>query len=86
MASFALVFLTTARGWLAATAGTVLAVANLAGAGVRLLAGWWSDRVGSRCARCGCSPWPPPPTSCCSPSGRPPHRRSAPPPCCSPPH
>ncbi|WP_030275296.1 MFS transporter [Streptomyces sp. NRRL B-24484] len=48
VAGFALVFLTTARGWPAATAGTVLAVANLAGAGVRLLAGWWSDRVGSR--------------------------------------
>ncbi|WP_345700468.1 MFS transporter [Kitasatospora terrestris] len=45
---FALVFLIEARGWAPATAGTVLAVANLAGAGVRLLAGWWSDRAGSR--------------------------------------
>ncbi|WP_431682318.1 MFS transporter [Kitasatospora sp. KL5] len=48
VAGFALVFLTVARGWPAATAGTVLAAANLAGAGVRLAAGWWSDRVGSR--------------------------------------
>ncbi|WP_354643665.1 MFS transporter [Kitasatospora camelliae] len=45
---FALVFLIEARGWSAGTAGGVLAAANLAGAGVRLLAGWWSDRVGSR--------------------------------------
>jgi MFS family permease len=45
---FALVFLTEARGWAVGAAGAVLAVANLAGAGVRLLAGWWSDRVGSR--------------------------------------
>lgn len=45
---FSLLFLTEARGWSAATAGTVLAVANLAGAGVRLLVGWWSDSVGSR--------------------------------------
>ncbi|MER8187671.1 MFS transporter [Kitasatospora sp. NPDC094015] len=45
---FALVFLIESRGWSPGTAGTVLAVANLAGAGVRLLAGWWSDRVGSR--------------------------------------
>ncbi|MCX5016091.1 MFS transporter [Streptomyces sp. NBC_00555] len=45
---FALIFLTEVRGWSAATAGAVLAVANLAGAGVRLLAGWWSDTVASR--------------------------------------
>lgn len=45
---FALVFLTQVRGWSVTGAGTVLAVANLAGAGVRLLAGWWSDTVGSR--------------------------------------
>ncbi|MEV8093063.1 MFS transporter [Kitasatospora sp. NPDC085879] len=48
VAGFALVYLTAGRGWPAATAGTVLAAANLGGAGVRLLAGWWSDRVGSR--------------------------------------
>ncbi|MFF2193655.1 MFS transporter [Streptomyces sp. NPDC058157] len=47
---FSLLFLTEARGWSATAAGTVLALANLAGAGVRLLAGWWSDRVGSRIA------------------------------------
>lgn len=45
---FALVFLVGARGWPPAVAGTVLAAVNLGGAGVRLLAGWWSDRVGSR--------------------------------------
>ncbi|MEU2391760.1 MFS transporter [Streptomyces sp. NPDC007369] len=45
---FALLFLTEARGWPPAAAGTVLAAANLAGAVVRLLAGWWSDAVGSR--------------------------------------
>ncbi|MGP3684366.1 MFS transporter [Streptomyces sp. IBSNAI002] len=45
---FALLFLTEVRGWSAATAGGVLAAANLAGAGVRLLAGWWSDAVASR--------------------------------------
>ncbi|MFD9410580.1 MFS transporter [Streptomyces sp. NPDC059989] len=45
---FSLLFLTEARGWSPGAAGGVLAVANLAGAGVRLLAGWWSDRAGSR--------------------------------------
>ncbi|MFE4264988.1 MFS transporter [Streptomyces sp. NPDC056883] len=45
---FSLLFLTEVRGWSAGTAGTVLAVANLAGAGVRLFAGWWSDAVASR--------------------------------------
>ncbi|WP_438317335.1 MFS transporter [Streptomyces sp. HUAS TT3] len=45
---FALLFLTGARGWSAAAAGAVLAAVNLAGAAVRLLAGWWSDAVGSR--------------------------------------
>lgn len=45
---FSLLFLIEARGWSPAAAGGVLAVASLAGAGVRLLAGWWSDRAGSR--------------------------------------
>ncbi|MFD0266472.1 MFS transporter [Streptomyces sp. NPDC127106] len=45
---FALLFLTGSRGWSAAAAGAVLAAVNLAGAVVRLLAGWWSDAVGSR--------------------------------------
>ncbi|WP_229884814.1 MULTISPECIES: MFS transporter [Streptomyces] len=45
---FALLFLTQERGWSAAAAGTALAAVNLAGAGVRLLAGWWSDAAGSR--------------------------------------
>lgn len=45
---FSLLFLTGVRGWSAGAAAAVLAAANLAGAGVRLLAGWWSDRAGSR--------------------------------------
>lgn len=48
VAGFAFVFLTTEQGWSDGTAGTVLALGNLAGAGVRLGAGAWSDRVGSR--------------------------------------
>ncbi|MET8749617.1 MFS transporter [Streptomyces sp. NPDC004667] len=47
---FSLLFLTQARGWSVGAAAGVLAVANLAGAGVRLFAGWWSDRSGSRIA------------------------------------
>ena len=46
--TFALVFLVEARGWHAAEAGWLLAVTALCGAAVRLLAGYWSDRVGSR--------------------------------------
>jgi sugar phosphate permease len=46
--TFALVFLVDTRGWPAAEAGRVLAVTALGGAAVRLLAGYWSDRVGSR--------------------------------------
>ena len=46
--TFALVFLVDARGWPAAEAGRLLAVTALCGAAVRLLAGYWSDRVGSR--------------------------------------
>ncbi|NXY94520.1 MFS transporter [Streptomyces sp. BR123] len=45
---FALLFLTGERGWSAVAAGAVLAAVNLAGAVVRLLAGWWSDTAGSR--------------------------------------
>ncbi|MGW6710864.1 MFS transporter, partial [Streptomyces sp. NPDC054956] len=45
---FSLLFLTEVRGWSPSTAAAVLAVATLAGAGVRLLAGWWSDTLASR--------------------------------------
>ena len=48
VATFALVFLTDARGWDATGAGRLLAVAQLGGAAARLLAGYWSDRAGSR--------------------------------------
>jgi sugar phosphate permease len=48
VATFALVFLTDARGWEAAPAGRLLAVAQACGAAARLAAGYWSDRTGSR--------------------------------------
>lgn len=46
--TFALVFLTDARGWSALAAGHLLAGAQLCGALSRLAAGHWSDRTGSR--------------------------------------
>lgn len=48
VSAFALVYLVDARGWDGATAGRVLAVAQVGGAVARLLVGHWSDRVGSR--------------------------------------
>src|SRR3569833_3029979 len=48
VSAFALVYLVAARGWDAATAGRVLAVAQVGGAVARLVVGHWSDRVGSR--------------------------------------
>jgi sugar phosphate permease len=48
VATFALVYLTDARHWDAATAGRLLAGAQICGAASRLAAGWWSDRAGSR--------------------------------------
>jgi MFS family permease len=48
VATFALVFLVTARHWPAPVAGVLLAVTATAGAASRLAAGYWSDRVGSR--------------------------------------
>ena len=48
MAGFAFEFLTTEQGWSNGRAGAVLALGNVAGAGVRLGAGAWSDRVGSQ--------------------------------------
>lgn len=46
--TFALVWLIGARGWAAAPAGALVLVAQLLGAGGRVVAGLWSDRVGSR--------------------------------------
>lgn len=48
VATFALVYLTDARGWDAPAAGRLLAVAQACGAAGRLAAGYWSDRAGSR--------------------------------------
>lgn len=45
---FALVFLVDVRGWSAVQAGQLLALAQVLGAGSRIAAGRWSDRVGSR--------------------------------------
>jgi sugar phosphate permease len=45
---FALEFLVSEHGWSQQGAGWVLAVGNLLGASTRLIAGFWSDRVGSR--------------------------------------
>lgn len=46
--TFALVWLMVDRGWSAASAGTLVMVAQLLGALGRIAAGRWSDRVGSR--------------------------------------
>jgi sugar phosphate permease len=46
--TFALVFLTDARGWAPVAAGHLLAGAQIFGALARLGAGYWSDRTGSR--------------------------------------
>src|SRR5215467_2952945 len=48
MATFALVFLVTARHWPATAASSLLALTTTAGAGSRLATRYWSDRVGSR--------------------------------------
>ncbi len=48
VSAFALVYLVDARGWDAATAGRLLAAAQIGGAASRLVVGHWSDRVGSR--------------------------------------
>ena len=48
VAAFAFDYLVADRGWSPATAGPVLAGAQLGGAGMRLFAGWWSDRARSR--------------------------------------
>lgn len=46
--TFTLVWLIAERGWSPASAGTLVMVAQLLGAGGRIVAGRWSDRVGSR--------------------------------------
>jgi sugar phosphate permease len=48
VATFALAFLVAARHWPAPAAGSLLALATIGGAASRLVAGYWSDRVGSR--------------------------------------
>jgi MFS family permease len=48
VATFGLVFLVDTRGWSESVAGRVLAIAAFGGAGARMVAGWWSDRAGSR--------------------------------------
>ncbi|WP_395307258.1 MFS transporter [Mycobacterium sp. AMU20-3851] len=46
--TFTLVWLMTERGWSAASAGALVTVAQVLGAGGRIAAGRWSDIVGSR--------------------------------------
>ena len=46
--TFTLVWLMTDRGWSAASAGTLVTVAQILGAGGRIAAGRWSDRLGMR--------------------------------------
>jgi MFS family permease len=48
VSAFAFDYLVNDRGWTAAAAGSALAAAQLGGAGMRLGAGWWSDRTRSR--------------------------------------
>jgi MFS family permease len=46
--TFTLVWLITDRGWSASSAGALVGFAQLLGAGGRVAAGYWSDRVGQR--------------------------------------
>lgn len=46
--TFTLVWLMTERGWSAGSAGVIVMVAQLLGAGGRIAAGHWSDRLGQR--------------------------------------
>ncbi len=48
VSAFAIVYLVDARGWDGASAGQVLALAQVGGAAARLAVGVWSDRAGSR--------------------------------------
>jgi MFS family permease len=46
--TFALVFLVDAHGWAPGVAGRALALGQVGGGVARLVAGWWSDRLGER--------------------------------------
>ncbi|MCU7727583.1 MFS transporter [Actinoplanes sp. KI2] len=48
VATFALVYLVDDHGWQAGEAGRLLAATQVGGALARLVAGWWSDRIGAR--------------------------------------
>ena len=48
MMTYALVYLVQEQGWSAPAAGVVVALAQVPGAGGRLLLGMWSDRTGDR--------------------------------------
>jgi sugar phosphate permease len=48
VAAFGFDYLVSVRSWGIGPAGVLLAASQLAGAGARPLAGWWSDRVRSR--------------------------------------
>jgi sugar phosphate permease len=48
VSAFSFDYLVNDRRWATAAAGSVLAVAQVGGGGVRLVAGWWSDRARSR--------------------------------------
>jgi predicted MFS family arabinose efflux permease len=48
VAVFAFDYLVNVLGWSITDAGALLATTQLAGAGSRVVAGWWSDRVRSR--------------------------------------
>ncbi len=47
-AAFAVAYLVSERGWTDVGAGRLMAVVSLTGAGARIVAGRWSDRIGSR--------------------------------------
>jgi sugar phosphate permease len=48
VATFALVYLVDDDGWPAGVAGRLLAAGQVGGGLARLVAGWWSDRIGAR--------------------------------------
>jgi sugar phosphate permease len=48
ISTFAFEYLVNVVGWSLGSAGALIAATQLAGAAGRLLAGWWSDRAGSR--------------------------------------
>jgi sugar phosphate permease len=48
VAGFAFDYLVAGRHWSTGSAGPLLALAQVGGAGIRLAAGWWSDRAGRR--------------------------------------